>query len=63
MTKTKQQTEHFEKCCAGFDPSTCCEQMSKMMQQFCGTEKDGFDCMAMMQKMGVGPSDDKEQTE
>ena len=60
MTGAKQQSEKWKKCCEEFDVSACCEQISKMMQQFCGTEKDGFDCMAMMQKVAVSPADKSE---
>ena len=33
--------------------STCCnfEDMTKMMQNFCGEGKGTFDCQAMMQEM------------
>ena len=43
-------------CCGNF------EEMSRMMQEFCGGEKGTFDCGAMMEKMcGSAPKESDRQ--
>lgn len=52
MTETTQQNEKTNKCGDGDEKQVCCEQMFTMMQKFMGDQQGGFDCAALMKKMG-----------
>lgn len=60
MTETKQQNETTGTCDEDGFKQDCCEQMFAMMQKFMGDQKDGFDCAAMMEKMGCVPQQKSE---
>ena len=56
MTENQEQKGMPENCCGEDRRKSCCEQMAKMMQNYCSDGETGFDCASMMGQMGFSPS-------
>ena len=56
MTENKEQKGMPKNCCGEDRRKSCCEQMAKMMQDYCSDGETGFDCASMMGQMGFSPS-------
>ena len=56
MTENNEQKGSTQGCCGDDTRKNCCEQMMQTMTDRCKDGEMGFDCAAMMQKMGCTPS-------
>jgi hypothetical protein len=56
MTENSEQKQSTRGYCGEDMRNSCCEQMMKVMRNHCENGETGFDCTAMMEKMGYVPT-------